>query len=141
LPVGFSDHTESSLAAAVAVSKGVQWIEKHFTLNRAAEGFDHAYAMEPDGLAAYIEDIRQVEQACRIRPEKVAGKEAEVKKNARRGLYAARDIDPGESISEGDILVVRPEAPLRPNDLAKVVEHKAALPIRKYQSLNWNQLH
>lgn len=139
-PVGLSDHTESSLAGAVAVSKGVQWIEKHFTLDRSAKGFDHAYAMEPDNFKIYIEDIRAIAQACSVEGEKLTAIEAEVKTRARRGLYAARDISPGESLGEADILIVRPEAQFRPNDINEVLGRNAVCPIYKFQPLDWKFL-
>lgn len=120
-PIGLSDHTESSLAAAIAVSMGVTWIEKHFTYDRRAKGFDHAYAMEPAGLAAYLRDVRAAETACRRPDEKLQSEECTVKKRARRSIYAARTLEPHESITEKDLLIVRPEGPLTPGDLPSVL--------------------
>jgi len=48
---GFSDHTMGIEAAMVAISRGADIIEKHFTLSRAMDGCDHAGSMEPDDLA------------------------------------------------------------------------------------------
>ena len=110
--IGLSDHTENSLAAAAAVALGVTWIEKHFTLDRTSQGFDHAYAMEPEMLTEYIQDVRAIEAAMLGSEDKVGEQEASVKVRARRGLYAARDIQPGEVIQEDDVLIVRPEAAL-----------------------------
>lgn len=139
-PVGLSDHTESSLAAAIAVSMGVTWIEKHFTLDRTAEGFDHAYAMEPSAMTAYIADVRASEAACRRQISKVGEKEATVKQRARRGLYAARDIAAGETITEADILIVRPEGPLRPNDIHLVQGRTLRQAIRQYEPFSLDML-
>lgn len=60
---GFSDHTIGSLCAIMAVARGAQFIEKHLTLDRCAEGPDHHMSMEPDEMAAYIEQIRMAEKA------------------------------------------------------------------------------
>ncbi|MDP6446204.1 MAG: N-acetylneuraminate synthase family protein, partial [Pirellulaceae bacterium] len=87
-PVGLSDHTENSLAAAAAVAMGVSWIEKHYTLNRASSGFDHAYAMEPAMLKNYIDDVRAIESACLPGSAKVGESESTTKLRARRGLFA-----------------------------------------------------
>jgi sialic acid synthase SpsE len=140
LPVGFSDHTESSLASAIAVAKGVAWIEKHFTLDRKASGFDHAYAMEPAMLTAYIADVRASEAACRPQPEKVQPAEATVKQRARRGLYAARDIAPGEVVRERDVLIVRPEGPIAPPEAVRVYGAKAARGFRRLEPITWEGL-
>ena len=135
-PVGLSDHSESSLAGAMAISMGAEWIEKHFTLDRQAKGFDHAYAMEPENLAQFIQDIRISEEACRRQDVKVQSKEAEVKKVARRSLYAARDIKAGETLKEQDVRIVRPEGPLRPNDYILIVDKTTKRPIRQYEPLS-----
>ena len=140
LPLGLSDHTEGSLASAIAVAKGVTWIEKHFTLDRSAVGFDHAYSMEPDMLESYIADIRASEAACSVPPEKVQTTEAGVRQRARRALYAARDISPGETISESDVLIVRPEGPISPEDAGRVVGSRTRIQFRRFEPITWEGL-
>jgi sialic acid synthase SpsE len=136
LPVGFSDHTESSVAAVIAVSKGARWIEKHLTLDRRQPGFDHAYAMEPGALAAFIRDVRAAAEACRVRDPKVGADEARVRQRARRALYAARDLAAGETLSLEDVLVVRPEGPLSPNDLEGLTRRTLRRDVRRYEPLS-----
>lgn len=134
-PVGFSDHTESSLAAAAAVALGAAVLEKHLTLDRAAEGFDHAYAMTPEMLAGYVADVRAVEAACVRSSEKVGAEEREVRARARRSLYAARDLSAGETLREADVLVVRPEGELAPDDLAELVGRRVGREVKRYEML------
>lgn len=106
--VGLSDHTESDVVAAAAVAKGVTWIEKHFTLDRTQEGFDHGYAMEPDAFATYVRSIRDVEAALQPREHKLSEPEMNVQARARRGIYYARDVKAGETLGPDDVTVVRP---------------------------------
>lgn len=135
LPVGLSDHTENSLASAIAIGMGATWIEKHFTLDRTATGFDHAYAMEPDMLARFVDDVRSCETATSPHQDKLMATELDVKARARRSVYAARDIAAGETITESDLLVVRPEGPLAPNEAADVVGKLANVPIARFQAI------
>ena len=135
LPVGLSDHTESSLAAAIAVAKGVTWIEKHFTLDRESEGFDHAYAMEPEMLAAYIADIRDSEAAVAPSAQKVGAAEQTTRERARRALYAANDLEAGRTIGPEDVLVVRPQGPMGAAEFDVVVGAKLTRPLRRYEAL------
>ena len=139
VPVGLSDHTETSLAAAIAVAKGVTWIEKHFTLDRGAAGFDHAYAMEPSGLAGFVSDVAAAVAACELRERKVSASEHEVKRRARRGLYAARDLPAGKTLMEDDVLVVRPEGPLPPAALPRVVGQIVRRAFHQYEPLTWER--
>ncbi len=135
-PVGFSDHSETNLAGAIAVSKGVDYIEKHFTLNRDAEGFDHAYSMEPNQMIHYVSDMRACEEACRSRFPKIQENETEVKKRARRGLYAAHDLEVGRRLNEEDILMVRPEGKLYPNEVELIVGKKTLRKINQYEPIS-----
>jgi len=47
---GFSDHTIGIAASMVAMSRGARIIEKHFTLDKAMYGPDHAGSMTPPEL-------------------------------------------------------------------------------------------
>ncbi len=136
-PVGLSDHTEESIAAVISISMGTEWIEKHFTLNRDTEGFDHAYAMEPESLKRFIKDIRAATKACQKQKTKIQKEELTVKSGARRSLYAARDIKKGEVLTDADILIVRPEGKLNPNDFDKIVGSVAKCSIKKYMPLSY----
>jgi len=136
-PVGLSDHTETSLAAAMAIALGATWIEKHFTYDRTAEGFDHSFATEPDQLAAFVVDVRAAQCACRVPLEKVGAAEAELKRRARRGVYAARAIPKGTTLAEADVIVRRPESDLDPNDLERLIGRNVRRDVRPYEALEW----
>ena len=47
---GYSDHTHGLGACFLAISRGAQIVEKHFTLNKAAEGSDHIGSMNFEEL-------------------------------------------------------------------------------------------
>lgn len=56
--VGFSDHTEGSMAATIASALGACYIERHFTLDNQLRGPDHAFSANPTQLAYWAADIR-----------------------------------------------------------------------------------
>lgn len=60
---GFSGHHRGIAVDMVALAFGARVIERHFTLDRAAKGSDHAASLEPDGLRRLVRDIRAVERA------------------------------------------------------------------------------
>ena len=62
-PVGFSDHTEGSVAAIGAVTLGATFIEKHFTLSHDLEGPDHQFSSTPEEFKSYVDSIRKIEIA------------------------------------------------------------------------------
>lgn len=137
LPVGFSDHTESSVAAVAAVALGATWLEKHITFDRGAEGFDHVYAAEPDTFAAYVADVRAASAALAGTDGKVSDDEASVRDRARRSVYAATDLDAGHVLGAEDLLVVRPPGPLDPGDVDGLLGRPLERPLRRYEALDW----
>ena len=49
ITIGLSDHENGIEAATLAYMLGARVFEKHFTLNRASKGTDHAFSLEPEG--------------------------------------------------------------------------------------------
>jgi sialic acid synthase SpsE len=131
--VGFSDHTGESIAACMALALGATWFEKHFTTDRTQEGFDHAYAMEEEGFAKYVADIRAAEEALKPKDEKISDAERYTRKRARRSLYAARDIQAGQVITDDDVLVVRPEGIMNADDIDLIVGKTAAVALKQHE--------
>ena len=134
-PVGFSDHTGDSLAACMALAKGATWFEKHYTEDRTQAGFDHAYAMEEDGLRGYIADLHEAQQALIPKDDKLGEAELYTRKRARRSIYAARALKSGERIADKDLLVVRPEGPLDADQIDLVAGRFLVRDVKQYQAL------
>ena len=60
--VGYSDHTQNSMAPTLAVALGARIIEKHFTLDRAYSDFrDHRISANPGEMTKLVQRIRQAE--------------------------------------------------------------------------------
>ena len=134
-PVGFSDHTGDSLAACMALAKGAAWFEKHYTEDRQQAGFDHAYAMEEDGLGGYVTDLHEAEQALSKGNDKLSDAERYTRKRARRSIYAGRDLPAGMCLEDDDVLVVRPEGLLDADQIDSVVGTRLVRDVKKYQAL------
>lgn len=63
VPIGYSGHETGLATTAAAVAMGATFVERHFTLDRAMWGSDHAASVEPQGLQRLVRDIRDVETA------------------------------------------------------------------------------
>ena len=61
--IGWSGHDPGISMALVAYAYGARIIEKHVTLNRASKGTDHAFSLEPKGLATLCEDLKRAHLA------------------------------------------------------------------------------
>lgn len=60
-PIGYSGHETGLSTTVAAVTIGGNFVERHFTLDRAMWGSDHAASVEPQGFQRLVRDIRDVE--------------------------------------------------------------------------------
>lgn len=140
VPVGFSDHSEGILGSLLARALGACLIEKHFTLDRALPGPDHAASLEPAELAGLV---RQVQTTDRIlgSGERVIGRtEAAIKKVARKSLVAETDIKKGSELTEDKVGIKRPGTGIAPKFISEVVGRTACRNIRKDSVITWDML-
>lgn len=134
--VGFSDHTLGREAACAAVALGATWIEKHFTLDRRLEGFDHRHALEPEELKAFVAAVRDTEASIAPKADKIGAAEADTRKRARRGVYARRDLPAGHVLVAQDLLIVRPEGPLGADEADRIIGGRLKRALPAYAALS-----
>jgi N,N'-diacetyllegionaminate synthase len=106
IPIGFSDHTQGALAAALAVGLGATVLEKHFTLAHDLPGPDHWFSEDPAGLAEWVRTIRAAVMLLGSPVVRPTDAERNHRLEYQRRLVAARDIGAGELI-EASALVLR----------------------------------
>lgn len=135
LLTGFSDHTQGSLAAALAVSRGAKIFEKHFTLSHDLPGPDHWFAEEPAGLAEWIATIRRAEVMMGSPIIQPTSAERAMRLVARRSIVALRDIASGETLDNENIGLRRPGGGLAPDKIGEVLGLTAARNIKKGEKL------
>jgi sialic acid synthase SpsE len=121
VPVGLSDHGTDPVAVPVAVALGASIYEKHLVADGDTEAIDRAVSATPRQLAVLIRSAARAARALghgrkTCLPREMANREA-----SRRGLYAARDLTPGELIRPGDVVALRPARALDASCIAELV--------------------
>lgn len=117
LPVGYSDHSTGIEIALAAVARGATIIEKHFTLDRALPGPDHAASLEPGELRAMIHAIRNIEVALGSPRKEPAAVEIANLPIARRSLVFARAVLAGDTLRADMLVAKRPATGVSPFEL------------------------
>ncbi len=138
--VGLSDHTLDDICALGAVALGASVIEKHITYDKAADGPDHSFAMEPEQFSGYVAKIRNLEQAIGNGVKGPSKKEQETLNRGRRSIYAAEDIGKGTIISEKHLKIVRPGEGLMPKHLDEIIGLEVLVDVVQDEPIKWNQL-
>jgi N-acetylneuraminate synthase/N,N'-diacetyllegionaminate synthase len=140
LPVGYSDHTTEIISGALAVAAGASIIEKHLTFDRSAAGPDHAASADPDQFAQYVRMIRTAESLRGLPGKRVLDIEQDIRRVSRQSLVAARDLQPGQTLRQDDLIVQRPGTGISAADLFSAVGRRTARPIPRGTLLQWDML-
>jgi N,N'-diacetyllegionaminate synthase len=138
--VGYSDHTLSEQTGALAVAAGACLIEKHFTLDQAQPGPDHAASLEPAAMHRFIRAVRQAEVLCGAGTIDFAPCEAEIRDKSRRSVVARQEIRPGQRIEADMLGVKRPGGGIEPWQLEGVIGRTAAVTIPPDGRITWEML-
>jgi N-acetylneuraminate synthase len=138
LTVGLSDHTLGWFAPVMAVARGAQIIEKHFTLRRADGGPDAAFSSEPEEFTELVNKVREAHQALGD-----AGVLDQAQRRGRehaRSLFVSRPVAAGSAIGAEDIRVVRPGLGLPPRTLPQVLGRVAKRDLVRGDPLHWEDI-
>ncbi len=136
-PIGLSDHTLGIGVPIAAISLGVKFIEKHFTISRKLRTPDSFFSVEPHELKELVENARMAEKAL----GKICyGLTYDEKKNRafRRSLFAVKGIKKAETFCEENIRSIRPANGIKPKYLSAILGKKAGKDIKKGTPLSWN---
>ncbi len=82
-PIGYSGHETGLATSLAAVSIGACFLERHYTLDRAMWGSDHAASIEIGGMIRLMKDIRDIEIALGDGVKVVYESELEPRKRLR----------------------------------------------------------
>ncbi len=119
--VGFSSHDNGIAMPVAAYILGARVIEKHFTLNRAMKGTDHAFSLEPVGLRKMVRDLERTYKALGNGQKKVYESERAPILKMGKSLVIARDLPSGHVIGHEDIVMKSPAGGIPPYELHNVL--------------------
>ena len=112
-PIGFSDHTLGTVVPLAAISLGACLIEKHFTLDKNMEGWDHKVSANKEEMKEIVCSSERVIKALgsfRIR----ATESAEKKQEFKRSIVLTKNMKKGDIIKSDDIDFKRPGGNFNP---------------------------
>ncbi len=124
--VGYSDHTEGTLVAPLAVAFGAVAIEKHFTLDKNLPGPDHRASLDPQELKTMVAHIRDAELAIGTGIKKPTPNEKKLLPFIRKSIVALVDIKKGAILIPEMFIIKRPGTGIAPKLLTSIVNKKKA---------------
>lgn len=119
-PIGFSDHTLGTSVTISSVVKGVCLIEKHFTLDKNMEGWDHKVSANPEEMKLICSETKRVHAALGSTRIQVQEKPDRIE-SFRRSIVTTRFIKAGDVIANSDLDFKRPATGIAPEYFDLVV--------------------
>ena len=124
IEIGLSDHTPGIGAAVAAISYGATIIEKHFTLDKNAGGFDDIFSMDPDEFRLLVNETKNAWLSL----GKISyglSKDEERHKMFKRSIFVSKNIKKNEKFTEDNLKIVRPSYGLDPMYFKSIIGKKS----------------
>jgi len=119
--IGFSSHDNGIAMPVAAYMLGARIIEKHFTLNRAMKGTDHAFSLEPVGLRKMVRDLDRIFSAMGNGEKKIYESEKAPIIKMGKSLVVAHDLPVGHVLTAADVVMKSPGGGIPPYEIDAVL--------------------
>jgi N-acetylneuraminate synthase/sialic acid synthase len=138
--IGFSSHDNGIAMPLAAYILGARIVEKHFTLNRASKGTDHAFSLEPVGLRKMVRDLERTHKALGNGIKKIYDSERAPITKMGKSLVVARDLPSGHLLGPSDIVMKSPGGGIPPYELDNVLGRVTLRPLMQDDFLTFEVL-
>jgi N-acetylneuraminate synthase/sialic acid synthase len=138
--IGFSGHDSGIAMPLAAYVLGARIVEKHFTLNRAMKGTDHAFSLEPVGLRKMVRDLQRTYKALGDGRKKIYESERAPIVKMGKSLVVARELPAGHVLTAADVVMKSPGGGIPPYDLEKVLGRVTAKALHEDDFLSFEML-
>jgi sialic acid synthase len=141
LVIGLSDHQNGYAMSLLGYMLGARVIEKHFTLNHAWKGTDHAFSLMPDGMRRLVRDLHRAPLALGDGVKRpLPCEEGAIRKMGKK-LVAARELPAGHILVPGDVEAKSPaDGGLPPYELERLLGRRLQRALAFEESLSFDDL-
>ena len=160
IPVGFSDHTTDLLSSKIAIVRGANVIERHFTLNKKMEGPDHILSSDKKEMLELIKYKRffnkwnswkkkllknkNIKESVKLLlgngVKKIQPNEYITINSQKKSLYARKKIKKGELFSKENLSIKGPVAGLMPKYYDIIIGRRAKKNIETDHPIMWENI-
>ena len=138
--VGYSGHDSGIAMSLAAYILGARIIEKHFTLNRAMRGTDHAFSLEPDGMRKLVRDLDRARIALGTGIKETYPSELAPLVKMGKKIIAAKNIVKGAIVLESDLAYKSPGDGISPAQSEAIIGRTALRDIVAGESLRFSDV-
>ncbi len=139
--IGYSDHISgddkfATILPLMSLPYGVDYIEKHVTLDRAAKGVDYYSSYEPQELKEFIKDVKLAELSIGKNPLAFAESEKTYRNGVKKSWTTTREIKANETIRPNDLVMKRTANFFAPPIYEEIVGTKVSKNLKFEESIS-----
>jgi len=106
--IGWSSHNPDVSFAPMAFSFGANIFEYHFKMNVPIKGGDYGVSITKENVSELKTALHDYRSALGFRHKEFLDEEVSLRKNGRRSLFAAHNIQQGQRVDKSDFIALRP---------------------------------
>jgi sialic acid synthase len=138
--IGLSSHDSGIAMAVAAYILGARVIEKHFTLNRAMKGTDHAFSLERGGMRRVVRDLHRARVALGDGVKSTYSSEKAPLLKMGKKLVAGRDLPTNHVLRFEDIAIKSPGDGTPPYELDRFVGRVTRRALKEEENISFEDL-
>ncbi len=138
--IGYSDHTIGVQCCLAARVMGALILERHFTMDKNADGPDHILSSDPEEMKYLIDSVRIIETALGDGVKMPVMQEQINRKNNRKSIVLDKPISKGEYLTKAHLAVKRPGYGIEPKKLNDLIGRPVSKDLEKDMVLTWDML-
>ena len=144
LNIGFYDHVDGGSVLAkiiplMAIGYGAQVIEKHYILNRMEQGIDYQSSLDPENFIEFGRILRESEKAIgSMEIRDFTEGELNYRALCKKSIVANSDIPKGSKITRENVMFVRNDPGIPPNQFEEIEGKISKKDIKKNHNLTFD---
>ena len=119
---------------------GAEAIEKHFTYDKTAEGWDHAISADYDEMKLLCTETRRVRLMLGDEYWDIPESEIMQREKMRRSIVTRTKLQGGDIVTEDNIDYKRPGSGIRPDEIKYVLGRRINRDIEADELIKWEDL-
>ena len=135
-PIGYSSHENKIFNCLIALGCGIDFLERHITLDKKKNGLDHSSSSDPDEIKILGEYCNNLELIFGNGERFVNQGEKINRQSLGKSAYAKKDIKKNKILKKSDFNFKPPQVGFNEKDLEKFFGKKINSIIYKDQVLN-----
>ena len=131
IKIGYSGHELGFTPTLAAVALGAEIVERHFTISKKMEGFDHKLSLEPNELKSMVSEIRNIEKSIGNNKKQISSTEMITRNKYHVSMISNRFINKGEKLTKDSIIYKNPGTGIPPKNENFFIDKKFKVNVEK----------